>query len=236
MVLKLGIFFRFDVERRKKLSLTIAGGAQRDAIKEHIVDKILNLACPRCGQAFVDFNGCMALTCSRAGCGCGFCALCQEDCGNDAHAHLGRGCPIAAQVGVKPKEFYMDEREWPKVSSKTKGLKLKAYLDTLTESQRQHALADCANELAALNLRPGDFGAADAAAAPLGGLREGAVRLLRRRLRFFPGAILLPCISSTSSTSQSNGVVSSLCFYIVLIGLDIRYYLPYLVPLHHFKF
>ena len=36
----------------------------------------------------------------------------------------------------------MDEREWPKVSSKTKGLKLKAYLDTLTESQRQHALAD----------------------------------------------------------------------------------------------
>ena len=141
-----------------------AGGAQREAIKEHIVDQILTLKCPRCRQAFADFSGCLALTCSRAGCGCGFCALCQEDCGNDAHAHIGRGCPLAQQVGVKPNEFFLnDEGEWERASSKARGLKLQAYLETLTESQRQHALADCANELAALNLRPADFGAADTA-------------------------------------------------------------------------
>lgn len=29
-------------------------------------------------QAFLDFNGCMALTCSRTGCGCAFCAVCQQ--------------------------------------------------------------------------------------------------------------------------------------------------------------
>ena len=73
----------------------------------------------------------------------------------------------------------MDEREWPKVSSRTKGLKLKAYLDTLTESQRQHALADCATELAAFHLRPADFGAADA--EPQAETVERPRRVQRRR-------------------------------------------------------
>ena len=36
--------------------------------------EIVNLKCPRCGQAFVDFTACCALLCSRAGCGCHFCA------------------------------------------------------------------------------------------------------------------------------------------------------------------
>ena len=31
--------------------------------KNHVVERILTLACPRCGQAFLDFNGCIALTC-----------------------------------------------------------------------------------------------------------------------------------------------------------------------------
>ena len=44
---------------------------------------------------------------------------------------------------------------------------LAAYLDTLTESQRQHALADCAQELAALDLSPADFGAAASFPGPL---------------------------------------------------------------------
>ena len=64
--------------------------------RDHIVDNLMTLKCPRanCGQAFVDFNGCFALTCGR--CGCGFCAWCLADCGRDAHAHvadceLGRG-------------------------------------------------------------------------------------------------------------------------------------------------
>ena len=45
-------------------------------------------------QAFFDFDGCFALTCSH--CKTGFCALCLKNCGADAHPHLGaRGeCPF----------------------------------------------------------------------------------------------------------------------------------------------
>ena len=52
---------------------------------------MLTLKCPRCTQAFIDFVGCFALSCSRQGCGCNFCALCLADCGEDAHPHLAAG-------------------------------------------------------------------------------------------------------------------------------------------------
>jgi len=61
---------------------------ETEKARKHIVENILTLKCPRCGQAFIDFNGCMALTCSRQGCGCGFCARCLKDCGSDAHGHV----------------------------------------------------------------------------------------------------------------------------------------------------
>lgn len=59
----------------------------------NIVDNILTLRCPRtnCRQAFVDFDGCFALTCSNNNCQAGFCAWCLKDCGDDAHSHV-RNC------------------------------------------------------------------------------------------------------------------------------------------------
>ena len=54
---------------------------QIEQMRCHIVDRILTLQCPRCNAAFLDFNGCFALTCHR--CRCGFCAYCLADCGND---------------------------------------------------------------------------------------------------------------------------------------------------------
>jgi len=156
-------------EERLKRERERAGEGQRRAeVREHIVEKILNLACPRCKQAFVDFNGCMALTCSRAGCGCGFCALCQADCGNDAHAHIGGGCPLAARIGVKKGEFHLSEKAWNAAASKARTIRLSEYLDTLPEAARQHALADCARELADLGIDPNSLGAAGGTA---GGLR-----------------------------------------------------------------
>ena len=122
--------------------------------REHILQKLLTLSCPRCSQAFVDFTGCMALTCSRPGCGCGFCAICQEDCGNDAHGHVGRGCPLAKRIGVKEGEFHLPQEEWNKAMGRAKAIKLTEYLGTLTEAQRQHALADCAVELRDAGIDP----------------------------------------------------------------------------------
>lgn len=154
-------------EERLKKEREKGGAAQaRQIVKDHINEKILTLACPRCGQAFLDFQGCMALTCSRAGCGCGFCAMCGEDCGNDAHGHIREGCPYAKPVnqggvGIKKGEYFCNAAgQWEKVSSKSKAIKLKEYLNTLTEAQRQHALEDCANELRDLKIDPKDLGLA----------------------------------------------------------------------------
>ena len=44
-----------------------------DKARKHI-EEMLNLMCPHCAQAYVDFNGCAALECS--GCGGAFCAWC----------------------------------------------------------------------------------------------------------------------------------------------------------------
>ena len=56
--------------------------------RKHLVEKVLTAHCPRCGQAYLDFDGCCALKCSR--CPCAFCAWCGADCGSDAHAHVAR--------------------------------------------------------------------------------------------------------------------------------------------------
>lgn len=58
--------------------------------------QVLTLKCPRCSQAFVDFQNCFALTCGR--CGCGFCAWCLRDCGDDAHRHVAN-CPENLEGG-----------------------------------------------------------------------------------------------------------------------------------------
>ena len=79
-------------------------GAEERAIdmhREHVVEKILTLACPRCSQAFVDFSNCFALTCSR--CTCHFCAYCLKDSGYDPeeiknHEHV-RTCKYSKSPG-----------------------------------------------------------------------------------------------------------------------------------------
>ena len=75
-------------EVKRELEQLLAMDEQQRCVhakKLEIVD-LLTDACPRCKQAFLDFNGCCALYCSR--CPCGFCAWCLEDCGADAHGHV----------------------------------------------------------------------------------------------------------------------------------------------------
>ena len=57
--------------------------------RKHIEEEILQMKCPRqsCRQAFYDFDGCFALSCSL--CPCKFCGWCLQDCGDqDAHPHV----------------------------------------------------------------------------------------------------------------------------------------------------
>jgi len=78
----------------------------------YVVENILTLKCPRttCRQAFVDFEGCFALRCSR--CSVAFCAACLCDCDRDAHEHV-RKCALMAEAGhpgsyFGPKEKFLD--------------------------------------------------------------------------------------------------------------------------------
>ena len=70
----------------------------------HIIEEIITLKCPRqrCCATIVfppDFSNCFALTCDT--CGCGFCAWCFLDCGNDAHHHVP-GC----RPGLEPRGLF----------------------------------------------------------------------------------------------------------------------------------
>ena len=69
---------RMKAERARIEAMTEAE-LKIDKTRRHIIEEILTLKCPRCEAAFVDFNGCFALTCHR--CACGFCAHCLQDCG-----------------------------------------------------------------------------------------------------------------------------------------------------------
>ena len=69
--------------------------------RAHIINEILTLHCPRCKAAFIDFDGCMALSCSRDACGAKFCAVCLRDCAGDADAHEHvRSCKYTEGVGL----------------------------------------------------------------------------------------------------------------------------------------
>jgi hypothetical protein len=60
--------------------------ARVQRLRALVTERDLAPACPRCFAAFIDFDGCFALTCAR--CRAGVCALCLADCGADAHAHV----------------------------------------------------------------------------------------------------------------------------------------------------
>ena len=87
---------RVNIELAKLQSMDEVGRKVRSEVTK-IREHVLTLKCPRDGQAFLDFTGCLALPCSR--CPCRFCGWCLEDCGDDAHPHI-RECtvkPAAAQ-------------------------------------------------------------------------------------------------------------------------------------------
>jgi len=138
---------RLATERQRFATVNADESARR--ARQHIVERILTLACPRCGQAFLDFNGCFALTCSR--CQAGFCAYCLADCGTDAHAHVA-SCPHGrggyhGSFGV----FEAAQRE-------RRARMVKDYVETLPKDEAERALRECERELADLGIKLGEDG------------------------------------------------------------------------------
>jgi len=124
-----------------------ASADARQARRRHIVDELLTSKCPRCAQAFVDYDNCAAVTCCR--CGCCFCAYCLHDGGASTHAHM-TGCasgPLRLHaVGG-----------WRANHNRRCAERLRAYLATLDAEAKAHALLDCAQDLQELGLAAADY-------------------------------------------------------------------------------
>jgi hypothetical protein len=75
-------------------SIKISRGEEMGKIKQrveslyHKISAMMNLKCPRCYLVFDGYGGCNALKCRKPDCGATFCAICLEDCDNDANIHV----------------------------------------------------------------------------------------------------------------------------------------------------
>lgn len=140
----------FDEFERNK----IANERRRNALDEvekactHVVEDILTLRCPRseCGQAFVDFDGCMALTCSR--CKAGICGKCFMQFGNDAHSHITRG-----ECSMDPSQLIFANQTYIRnVQRVYRTNKLNAYLRTLCTETVSEVIRRCDKEFRDLEI------------------------------------------------------------------------------------
>lgn len=116
-------------------------------VRNHIVEEILTLKCPRCGQAFLDFVGCFALQCSR--CPCGFCAWCGADSGgSNAHEHV-RNCrekPPGADV------FFGTFQQFEAAQRRRRRRLLHSYMPTLDVQTRAAVVQEMRRDFADLGL------------------------------------------------------------------------------------
>ena len=133
---------------------------EMDRHKRHVVEKILNLVCPRCARAWVDFNGCCALKCSAWVRGdpnscCQFCAYCLKDCGQDAHPHVrAKACP-----GNSDGLFLKPVKKIHGIHRDRRTRMLTEYLDARIgmDSQRNELVLSLQRELNDLNIDPQQF-------------------------------------------------------------------------------
>ena len=118
-----------------------------DLLRMRIVDEILTLRCPRCHQAFLDFDGCFALTCSV--CPCRFCGWCLTDCGTDAHDHV-KSCPSKAPGADT---YFGTKQQFAAAQTEKRRKQVSEFLNKLSPGDRNSTLASIRNDLADLGIQ-----------------------------------------------------------------------------------
>ena len=115
---------------------------EREIRKHHtyITEKLLNLACPQCKTTFLDFDGCFALKCRN--CPCGFCAMCLEDCGDDAHRHVGH----CREGGQLHQGVYGTKAEIDNIQKRRRERLVREYLQTIPNNIRGNIAQRCQKE------------------------------------------------------------------------------------------
>ena len=154
-----------EEKKRAEILASEAGSVEKLRLaKDHVVEKILTLACPRCSQAFIDFDGCFALNCGR--CRAAFCAYCLADCGKDAHAHVGtcvegKDSLKAAGVGNRrvgghPATVYGTKQAFEVAQKRRRCKHLALYLERFDDGDRTALLNRLDDELRDLNIARAD--------------------------------------------------------------------------------
>ena len=158
---------RIELERKRAQdAVSNAGGAEKlRAAKEQLVEQILTLSCPRCHQAFVDFDGCFALNCGR--CRAAFCAYCLADCGRDAHAHVGtceegkaslkESGSAQKRVGGHPPTVYGNKAMFEVAQKRRRCKQLALFLEKYDAEFRDDLLKACERELKDLQISSADI-------------------------------------------------------------------------------
>lgn len=151
------------VERRAALEESLKkqeGAAANGKVVEHVIGKVdellsTSIACPHCGAAFYDFNGCMSLTCGL--CNKEFCGVCLavhrttsdghaavlECLGNLPEAELGK-------YGMRRGDYFMSNAggdSWEKWKERIKVGAVLRYMGTLTKDVVWSVVADVLQHL-----------------------------------------------------------------------------------------
>mmetsp|Transcript_9264 Transcript_9264/g.32175 ORF Transcript_9264/g.32175 Transcript_9264/m.32175 type:complete len:599 (+) Transcript_9264:26-1822(+) len=143
-----------EAQIRRLREESASGGSEQargEAAAKHLQEELLTLKCPRCRAAFVDYEGCNALVCSR--CKCGFCAFCLADCGHDAHAHVAL-CPEGHAVAGPEGPLY---GKFEQAQKRRRTRLARDYLDTLPKGVRAAALLHAKKSLRQLGIRVSDL-------------------------------------------------------------------------------
>lgn len=113
----------------------------------HITTNLLTLQCPHCQTAFLDFDGCCAVTCST--CKKHFCGLCLDGVPGDAHRHVG-SCRLNPNDG----DYFASEKQLNNIHRTKRINAVKQYLQRSVPQEMRSAVLDmCTVALAEVNIR-----------------------------------------------------------------------------------
>ena len=135
--------------RLEAFKAQLAQGAEDSVTKARtfIIDHVLTLHCPRCKAAFLDFDGCLAITCRQHRCHCGFCGVCLEDCGDDAHEHV-------TQCKYTQGDMFASEADVPVMQNAWRRDKIAEHLSGLGEARVAEVLASLERDFKGVGLSP----------------------------------------------------------------------------------
>ena len=189
--------------------------AQATEKAHHIRNTILNLACPHCRTAYIDFEGCMALECQI--CRGSFCGFCHQKAKNSTliHQHV-----LACEMNVtQPRGYYVRNNSTLKQVQKQYRIKrLAQYLSPFEKDLKDAIIQELADDLTDLGISASSL---SVDLSPNGTIIESFTRNMDRVMG--KGAVLVQSLLPRSPEGQillvgCLGVLG--CVSLSLVGIQ----------------